>query len=191
VLGNQQMTAIDIGNLAESLHLSGAVEEAEPMYHEALAMFENLGDPSGRGSALSQLGLLALDIGNPEEAQTLLIESLRLRWNAGERGATADTLEALAEATWRRGDLESAAHLIQIATLLREETGIARQPVYTKRYQPLFDAIAGIAPRAASPNIDDAVADLIAQQPFHATASVQRPTGQRSPRAAVAADLAT
>jgi predicted ATPase/class 3 adenylate cyclase len=191
VLGNQQMTAIDLGNLAESLHLSGATDEAEPLYREALAMFEGLGDPSGCGSALSQLGLLALDAGDPEEAQTLLVESLRLRWNAGERGAAADTLEALAEVTWRRGDPESAAHLIQIATLVREETGIARQPVYAKRYQPLLDAIAGIAPRVASPDIDDAVADLIAQQPFRPTESVPRLTGERSPRAAVAADLPT
>jgi predicted ATPase/class 3 adenylate cyclase len=191
VLGNQQMTAIDLGNLAESLHLSGATDEAEPLYHEALTMFEVLGDPSGRGSALSQLGLLAVDDENPEEAQRLLIESLRLRWNAGERGAAADTLEALAEATWRRGDLESASYLIQIATLVREETGIARQPVYTKRYQPLLDAIAGITPQAASPDIDNAVAGLIAQQPSRVRASVDRPTEQLSSRTAVAADLPT
>jgi predicted ATPase len=171
-LGNQQMTAIDLGNLAESLHLSGATDEAEPLYRESLAMFEVLGDPSGQGSALSQLGLLALDGDDPEEAQRLLIESLRLRWNAGERGAAADTLEALAEATWRRGDLDSAAYLIQIATLVRAETGIARQPVYTKRYQPLLDAIAGITPQAVSPDIDNAVAKLIAQQPSRVSAAI-------------------
>ena len=113
-LSNQQMIAADLANLGEARHLNGALDEAESLYREALALFESIGDPGGQGYVCSQLGLLALDRGNAAEARERLIESLRLRWHAGERGAAADTLEALAEATWKLGDTDLAATLVQV-----------------------------------------------------------------------------
>jgi tetratricopeptide (TPR) repeat protein len=158
----RQMIATDFTNLGEAHHLSGALKEAERLYREALTLFEALGDPRGRGFVLGQLGLLALDRGNPNEAQELLRESLRLLWSAGLRGSAADPLQALAEASWRLGELDVAATFLQAANRLREETGLVRQPVYEERYQRILAAIGGQG-STASLDIDQTVATAIRQ----------------------------
>ena len=158
----RQMIATDFTNLGEAHHLSGALEEAERLYREALSLFEVLGDPRGQGFVLGQVGLLALDRGNPKEARELLRESLRLLWSAGLRGSAADTLQALAEVTWRLGELDVAATLLQTADRLREETGLVRQPVYEARYQRIQAAV-GDRRSTASLDIDQAVATAIQQ----------------------------
>jgi tetratricopeptide (TPR) repeat protein len=158
ILGNQQTIATDLANLGEAHHLSGSLDEAEPLYREALALFESLSDPGGRGFVVNQLGLLALDCGDTVEAHKLLTESLRLRWTAGLRGAAADTLEALAEATWRQGDSSFAATLLQVANVIREETGVARQPVYETRFRRLADAVSGVSGLSGPLDIDKTVA---------------------------------
>ena len=61
----RQMIATDFANLGEAHYLSGALDEAERLYREALTLFEALGDPRGQGFVLGQVGLLALDRGNP------------------------------------------------------------------------------------------------------------------------------
>jgi predicted ATPase/class 3 adenylate cyclase len=161
-MGNRQMIATDFANLGEAHHLSGSLDEAERLYREALALFEALGDPRGQGFVLGQVGLLALDRGDSKKARELLRESLRLLWCAGLRGSAAAALEALAEATWRLGEVDAAATLLQSADLLRDETGLVRQPVYEARYQRVLAAV-GDNRLAASPDIDQTVATAIRQ----------------------------
>jgi len=147
--------------LGEAHHLRGSLDEAEPRYNQALSLYESLNDPGGRGFVLSQLGLLELDRGHVEKARELLIESVRLRWSAGERGATADTLEALAETTWRLGDGSSASKLLRMGDLLREETGIARQPVYQARYEQVFHALSESVHPGEALDIDSMMVSLL------------------------------
>src|SRR5215207_9939319 len=166
VLGNQQMIAADLHNLGEACHLSGSLDEAERLYREALDLFDALGDVGGRGFALCHLGLLALDRGKPLEAGELLLQSLKLRWSEGLRGLAADTLEAMAEATWQLGDLDRAAMILRATSQLREETGVARLPVYEARYQRVVQAVSTAAPQAERLDRDALVASLIgAAQP--------------------------
>jgi tetratricopeptide (TPR) repeat protein len=165
VQGNQQMIAADLHNLGEARHLSGSLDEAERLYREALGHFDVLGDASGRGFALCHLGLLALDRGNPQEARELLLESLKLRWNSGLRGLACDTLEALAEATWQLGDLDSAATILLASSQLREETGVARQPVYEARYQRVVQAVAASTSTTEQVELDVFVATLMGAPP--------------------------
>ena len=167
----RQMIATDFANLGEAHHLSGALDEAERLYREALTLFEALGDPRGKGFVLGQVGLLALDRGNPQEARELLRESLRLLWGAGLRGSAADALQALAEANWRLGEMDVAAAQLQTADGLRQETGLVRQPVYEARYQRVLAAV-GDHRSAASLNIDQTVATAIRQADIAASAPV-------------------
>ena len=160
------MIAADLHNLGEARHLSGSLDEGEDLYREALDLFDALGDAGGRAFSLCHLGLLTLDRGTPLEDRELLLESLKLRWNAGLRGLAADTLEALAEATWRLGDLECAATILRASSQLREETGVARQPVYEARYQRVVQAVSAAAPQAQKLDRDALVAELLsAAQP--------------------------
>jgi tetratricopeptide (TPR) repeat protein len=162
-LSNQQMIATDLANLGEARHLSQSLAEAASLYQDALARFDALGDPRGRGFVLHQLGLLALDRGNAAEARRFLGESLQLQWSAGLRDTTADTLEALAEVAWRLEDVDLAGTLLQAGTLLRHETGVARQPVYEARHQRLWQAVGDRVPAAESLDIDQTVAMAIDQ----------------------------
>jgi predicted ATPase/class 3 adenylate cyclase len=159
-MGIRQMIATDFANLGEAHHLNGTLDEAERLYGDALTLFEALGDPRGRGFVLGQIGLLALDRGNLKEARELLRESLGLLWGAGLRGSAADALQALAEVTWRMGELEVAATLLQTADGLREETGLVRQPVYEARYQRVLAAV-GDHITAVPTDIDQTVATAI------------------------------
>jgi predicted ATPase/class 3 adenylate cyclase len=163
-LGNRQMLAADLHNLGEAHHLDGALDEAERLYREALAIFDDLGDLRGRGFSFYQLGLLALDRGDPAGARQHLLDSLRLRWGAGLRASAAETLEALAEAEWRLGDDHLAAIALHAGERLRTESGLARQPVYEARYQRAAHALEGVA--VAEPfDLDAAVTTLLSALP--------------------------
>jgi tetratricopeptide (TPR) repeat protein len=164
-LGSQQTIATDLANLGEAHHLAGSLDESEALYREAIALFESLGDPSGRSFVLNQLGLLSLDRGIASEAHRLLTESLRVRWTAGLRGAAADTLEALAEATWQQGNASFAATLLKVANILRKETGVARQPVYETRYQRLANAVGDASDPDADSDIDQAIEAALGATP--------------------------
>ena len=54
-----------------------------------------------------------------------------------------------------------AATALQIAVRLREETGLARQPVYEQRYQRVAHAVASAAPVAEILDVDTAVRALL------------------------------
>jgi tetratricopeptide (TPR) repeat protein len=177
-LGNQQMIASDTHNLGEALHHSGALEDAEHLYRNALSLFEDLGDLRGRGFALCHLGLLALDRGNAAEARELLLKALKLRWGARLRASAADALEALAEATWQLGDVKMAAAILQAGHMLRQETGLARQPVYESRYQRVTVAVAAAAPTAEVHDVDAFIAKLLGDQ--LAVAPIESSTQKRS-----------
>jgi len=156
-LSNQQMIATDLANLGEAHHLRQSLDDAESLYQDALTRFDALGDRRGRAFVLNQLGLLALDRGNATDARSFLGESLQLRWDAGSRDFTADTLEALAEAAWRLEELDLAATLLQTANLLREETGVARQPVYEERYQRMWQVVGGRVAATEAVDIDQTI----------------------------------
>ena len=97
-----------------------------------------------------------------------MLESLKLRWGAGLRGLASDTLEALAEATWRLGDLDVAATLLRASSQLREETGVARQPVYEARYQRVVQAVGPSIPTTERVELDVFVATLMGSPPIGA-----------------------
>jgi hypothetical protein len=112
---------------------------------------------------MTQLGLLALDRQNAAVARSLLTESLTQRWITGQRGAAAETLEALAEAMWQLGAVDEGGKLLQTANLLREETGLAHQPVYAPRHERVRSALSGHLPSPESVDIDAVVGAVIGQ----------------------------
>ena len=162
-LGDQRMTAIVLANLGEAHHLGGDLDAAEPLYREALALSEQLGYAVGRAFVLNQLGLLALDRDSPAQARGLLLESLALRWNIGERGAAADTLEALADALVLLDEAKSAAEVLRLAAAVRTETGAVRSPAYDGRYQRVTDALGPIGTAMPATDIEANMSTILRQ----------------------------
>jgi tetratricopeptide (TPR) repeat protein len=157
------MIATDLANLGEAHHLSGALDRASPLYEEALALFESISDPGGRGFVLTLMGRLASDRKEHALAQTLLTESLQLLWSAGERGTAADALEALGDAEYQLGQADTAATLLQAADALRAETGVARQPAYADRYQQLRQAVGDQIGALGHSEVDATVEKVLSQ----------------------------
>lgn len=162
------MTAADLGNLGEARYLAGALEDAEALYREALGIYDSLGDPMGRGFVVSQLGRLALDRNQTDEAVKLLLDGLRHRWEAGDSIGAADTLDALAEAVVQTGDLDWARMAVAAGEALRAETGIARLPVYAKRFAAVRDAIDEPVSEPTG-SIDELVRDVMTARPAFIT----------------------
>ena len=93
------MTATDLANLGETHHLNGELDEAEPLYREALAIYEAISDPAGTWVRISDC--LAGSRWSEESRRRRLsssLEGLRLSWESGDHGGAADLLDALAEA---------------------------------------------------------------------------------------------
>jgi tetratricopeptide (TPR) repeat protein len=118
----------------------GEVAAARPLLEEALAVARDLGDPRYVGSALGDLGDLALDEGDFAAAERLLAESLALlsqiTRDAGTNGAL---LEGLAMAAAGQGRWARALRLFGAASALREAAGVPQtQPAVVARFARLL-----------------------------------------------------
>jgi predicted ATPase/class 3 adenylate cyclase len=147
-LGNRQMTAGDLANLGETRHLAGALADAESLYQDARRIYEEIDDQMGLGFVQTQLGRLALNRDRAQEALDVLQTGFHLRWEAGDLAGAADSLDALAEAAVRSGDIAWAQRIVTAGDLLRAETGIARLPVYAARHAAVKSALGPMEPRS-------------------------------------------
>jgi hypothetical protein len=167
------MIAADLTNLGETHALAGALDAAEPLYREAQRIYDGLGDPDGRGFVLSQLGRLALDRQQIDDALDLLVEGLRLRWEAGDRGGAADTLDSLAEVALTGGDVAWARSIAVTVECLRQEMGIRRLPVYEQRFLAVKAAV-GARQGECEGGADEMVRRVMASLARHRTVAPGR-----------------
>lgn len=125
-LGKTHSTPMNIrGTLAAFYVQVNDMEKAEQIAHEALQMFEDIGDEDnpGAASALNTLAVVAVRQGDFAEAEKLHRDGLRRRISSqGERhSATIDQKSNLAAAIWRRGSHKEATDLLQEVIGVRVE----------------------------------------------------------------------
>lgn len=82
-----------------------------------------IGDRSGMGSSLNNLGDVAFTQGDYAAARNYLEESLTILKEIGKRSGVRDALEAFATLAARNSGLKQAAMLWAAAEVLREEIG--------------------------------------------------------------------
>jgi hypothetical protein len=85
------------------------------LYTESLEIFRKEGHPQGMASGLHNLGLVALERGDPAEARAILLESLEIFRSLGARWNVGDVVAGLACVEVARGRLEDAARLFGAA----------------------------------------------------------------------------
>jgi tetratricopeptide (TPR) repeat protein len=103
----------------------GACDQAAPLLEEAVALFEEIGDPGWIASARGNLGILAYWRGDPGHGAALLEGAVYLYRQAGDRypyGA-AVALSDLALVTCDRGDHARAATLFAESLARWREVG--------------------------------------------------------------------
>lgn len=94
---------MSLNDLAGELRMSGQLDEAEPLYHEALAIAKDLHAPEGVAIYTGNLAILALNRGQWSEAEHLSREALKLSEEVGRKELIALDCRYLAQALARQG----------------------------------------------------------------------------------------
>ncbi|RYZ08746.1 MAG: toll/interleukin-1 receptor domain-containing protein [Alphaproteobacteria bacterium] len=110
----------DARNLLGSLHLrTGNYEEALRAM-EQVSWFEE--DEAKRAVALGNLGVVALNQDDPDEAERLFRESLAINEKLGDKDGQAADLADLSDVTMRRGNAARATEMLRRALTFYTET---------------------------------------------------------------------
>jgi predicted ATPase/DNA-binding SARP family transcriptional activator len=104
--------------------IAGHDAAAERLYEQSLALFEQLGDESGRAVLLHRLGISALRRGDLARARELVETSHNIHEQAGNRWGQAQTLGTLGAITRDAGEERRASELIEASAVMAREDGI-------------------------------------------------------------------
>jgi tetratricopeptide (TPR) repeat protein len=108
----------------------GAFEEAVALAEEGLALYDRLGDPSGRADALTTLACVAMDKGDVAQARPFAEESLALRREQGDGWAIAVSLNNLGYLAAVEGDnlqaQEYFTECLELSRAVGDTRGVAR-----------------------------------------------------------------
>jgi tetratricopeptide (TPR) repeat protein len=120
---------------AAGLHNSlGALQTAQGLNEEALAILRALNDRQGIGNVLHNLGLMALMQGHLDRAQTLYTESMQIQRELNDTLGIADELHHLGLVAHERGDLMTAKANYEESLALRKPFGDLRGIAFTLQY---------------------------------------------------------
>src|SRR6185295_15131441 len=102
---------------------------ARGLYEQSLALQRTFGDRRATAMILANLGLTAIDLGDPAAARTHLVESATLARDLRDGAAVALALEGLAGLAAARGDSSGASRLGALAARQRRDAGAAPRPL--------------------------------------------------------------
>jgi predicted ATPase/class 3 adenylate cyclase len=98
-------------------------EAAAPMLEQAIALFRQCDRPYDEVVALGYLSFVALRRDDPDEAESLGAEALRVANDLGDERTTAFALMAMADVDWVRQDFATALERYDEAVALSRVTG--------------------------------------------------------------------
>jgi len=104
--------------------ISGEAEAAEPLYEQSLALFEELGDESGRAVLLHRLGVCAMRRGALEHARDLVEASDEIHVRKGDGWGRTQTVGTLGAIARDSGDVERAFDLIDQSAAMARDVGV-------------------------------------------------------------------
>jgi predicted ATPase/DNA-binding SARP family transcriptional activator len=117
-LGDTEGTAWALISLGTVAQYQGSLDQAAALLTEARRLAEGAGYPEGVAWSLHELGLLAVRRGE-SDAHLLLLESLSLHRDLGDRWRVTSVLEDLAACATGAGHAERAAALLGAADAIR------------------------------------------------------------------------
>lgn len=103
-----RIRGVALQNLAAIHATRGMLDEAERDFEAAVAAFQDAGDRSGMGYVLTNLGALALDRGDPSQAEETLHEAIRLAREIQDLDLLALARFNHAETLLAQGELQKA-----------------------------------------------------------------------------------
>src|SRR6266567_1049505 len=123
---NRSQTAKLYINLGEVYRVLGQMEQSKNYLEDALQIFKEEGDHSGKGWTLHNLGRLYADLGDEKQAKRYLTQALNIHKKSGDRLAEGWTLHNLGRLYVELGQKEEAEKCFKQALLIRKEVGDRR-----------------------------------------------------------------
>lgn len=171
-----RIRGVALQNLAAIHATRGMLDEAERDFEGAVSAFQDAGDRSGMGYVLTNLGALALDRGDPSQAEETLHEAIRLareiqdldllalaRFNHAEALlAQGELQKAEAEVSASLGHFGAAENRWRRLECLRLLGDIAQRAGQTESARRFFDAAIDIAEEIGNLLVRDQLAARIA-----------------------------
>jgi predicted ATPase len=108
---------------AKALEGAGLLARDRRLSKESVALFRELGDRLGLGSALRTLGMMMMEAGDQSAARAHYEESLAICQETGDRRGLVPTLFGLGELAELRGDLAAAQSLGEEGIAVCHEVG--------------------------------------------------------------------
>jgi predicted ATPase len=122
-IGDRKSEMRSLRELAPPHRLTGQLDKAIALYHEALALTREAGDRSSEGLILDGLALLQAEHGRPEEAKRLFHQALAIHRGRGDRKLEGGTLGNLANLLEHQGLTDEASALYKQALEVSREFG--------------------------------------------------------------------
>ena len=119
-MGNGVGEAIALQSLGSLLADTGDLENAIPYLERAMSLQESLGDPHTHATVRLVFAAIAVRQGDPASARPLFATGLRSLFELGGRLQIAFGLEDLSGLLMLEGDAVQAAHVLGVASALRE-----------------------------------------------------------------------
>jgi predicted ATPase/class 3 adenylate cyclase len=136
-----RMAALTRVNLSWAHYSLGHHEQAFELATHAAFQAERFGETKMRAGSRNVLGLLALKRGELGHAATLIAESLRLRWDFGDKWNVAQVLEGAAEVMVASDRAEAAARVYGAVEALHEAINSPRMVLAEDDYEQAVIAI--------------------------------------------------
>lgn len=114
---------INLSNWANTLHLSGKLDEAEAKYKQVLQILEQLDAPHLQAQITGNIGVLYLDIGNLEQAIEFLSRDLSIQYELGDFVGQAEALNNLGIAYRKSGQVNLALECYQRSAEIKNSMG--------------------------------------------------------------------
>jgi tetratricopeptide (TPR) repeat protein len=108
--------------------------QTQELYRKVLAIFEESGDERGSFETVYRLGWVATQLGNYQEAEQLLQDSLTLAQKFARREIILDCLVELGHVHWAFGNYQKAEEFCRQSISISREIGYHSQIAYAQRY---------------------------------------------------------
>jgi hypothetical protein len=123
-------------------HIRPDGEEGESLHRAALAVFREVGFPSGVAMTLGNVGEVLLAQGRLNEAETAIRDSLARRYALRDRFSIPQQLEGLGRVAAAQGNIERAIRLWSAADRLRRDIGTATSEVFRDEHERFLHSLA-------------------------------------------------
>jgi hypothetical protein len=123
-------------------HIQPDSEEGESLHRAALAIFREVGFPSGMAMTLGNLGEVLLAQDKVNDAAATIRDSLARRYALRDRFSIPQQLEGLGRVAAAQGNVERAIRLWSAADRLRRDIGTATSQVFRDEHERFLQSLA-------------------------------------------------